>query len=124
MRAAIVEVGLVAAALGDDAGLEQDTCEEAAGGCGVPLFEIGVQGRAAGRFIERLGGLLEELRTVCNHQVDERLAQAQAGLDVLIAARWDGPFLESGDLGAELEGFARGRITLGQRARPLGPAAA
>jgi hypothetical protein len=79
---------------------------------------------AAGGLVERLGGLLEELRTLGENQIDERLAEHQAGLDVLITVRWNRSFLERRNLRTKLERLPRCGVALSQQARAIGPAAA
>lgn len=124
MRAAIVDVRLIAAALGDHARLQKDAGEETAGGCRINLFDVSVEGFAAGGLVERFGGLFENLRAFLANQTDERLAEPQAGLDILTGSGAGGLLLESRDFRTKLQGFARGRVALGERTRARGAATA
>ena len=106
LRATIVNVGLGAAALRNDAWLQKDTGKEAPGRCRVNLFNVCVESLAAGCFVERISRLFEYLRTLLTNQKNQRLSQFQAGFNVLIATRFDHPFLEGSDLGTKRKGFA------------------
>ena len=106
---------------GDDPGLEKNAREESTGGCRVALVQVSRESLAASGLVERNGGLFEELGSSCPHQIEKLWAGVQTSVRVTATA--DG-LLKRGDLSVELQGFARGRISLDEDAGAVRAAAA